>query len=136
VAEDHDVLVGDAERRAAASDLGTHYEAGRLTLEEFEGRLERVHRARTALDLHEALRQLPATTRPTLSPRDTRWRSLATQYALINAVAILVWLFSSANGNFWPKWVFIATLVMFVRRVFRRSRRQRPALPPTRRELP
>ena len=134
--EDHDVLVGDAERRAAASDLSTHYEAGRLTLEEFEERLEGVHRARTDLDLHEALRQLPATRRPTLSPRDSRWRSLATQYALINAVALLVWLFSGANGSFWPKWVLVATLVMFVRRVFRHSHLRGRGLPPTRRELP
>lgn len=113
-----------------ASNLRVHYEAGRLTLEELEGRLDRVHAARTESDLREALRQLPATRLPTLNPRDARWRSLAAQYALINGIAILVWLSSGAHGDFWPRWVLIVTLIMFVRRVFGRGRRHRDALPP------
>jgi len=132
VTEDGALLVSDAERGAAASNLRGHYEAGRLTLEEFEGRLERVHAARTEADLREALRQLPATRLPTLNPRDARWRSLATQYALINGIAILVWLSSGAHGDFWPRWVLIVTLIMFVRRVFGRGRPHRQALPPER----
>jgi len=119
--DDHDLLVSDAERRTAASDLREHYEVGRLTLPELEGRLERVQSARTESDLREALRQLPAKSLPTLRPRDTRWRSLAVQYGAVNAVAILVWLASGAHGDFWPRWVLIATLVMFARR-FARAR--------------
>ena len=130
MAEAPDLLVADADRRAAESDLRTHYEAGRLTVGEFEGRLERVHHARTESDLREALCQLPSVRLPTLSPRDSRWRSLATQYALVNVVAILVWLASGAHGGFWPRWVLIGTLIMFARRVLRRSRRDHRALPP------
>jgi hypothetical protein len=130
VTEERDLLVSDAERGAAASDLRGHYEAGRLTLEEFEGRIERVHGARTESDLREALRQLPVGKLPSLSPRDARWRSLATQYALINVIALLVWLSSGAHGDFWPRWVMIVTLIMFVRRVFGRRGRRRQALPP------
>jgi fatty acid desaturase len=63
-----------------------------------------------------------------VSPRDTRWRSLALQYAVVNAIAILVWLFGGADGDFWPKWVLIATLIMFARRVSGHRRR----LPPPR----
>ena len=40
-----DLLVSDAERRRVADDLREHYEAGRLTLEEFQGRLDETHAA-------------------------------------------------------------------------------------------
>jgi hypothetical protein len=69
------------------------------------------------------LRQLPAAKLPSVHLRDTRWRSLAFQYALVNAIAILVWLFSGANGDFWPKWVLVVTLIQFSRRAFRPHRR-------------
>jgi DUF1707 SHOCT-like domain len=117
VSEGLDLLVGDAERASAEADLRRHYDAGRLTLEEFETRLARVHGARTESDLVDALRQLPAAKLPTLRPRDTRWSSLALQYVLLNVVASLIWLFTGAHGGFWPKWVLLATLIMFARRL-------------------
>ena len=48
--------------------------------------------------------------------------------ALVNVVCILVWAFSEHHGDFWPKWVLLGTLVMYFRRLGRRSRRR--ALPP------
>ncbi len=120
--EHPDLLIGDSERRTAADDLRGHYEAGRLTVDELEGRLERVHAARTESDLHEALRQLPSVKLPSLRPRDRRWRSLATQYATLNVVSILVWLFTGTEASFWPKWVLLATLILFVRRLAGRAR--------------
>jgi hypothetical protein len=133
VSENLDLLVGDAERTAAAAALRDHYEAGRLTLDELEGRLDAVNAARTTSDIRTALRQLPQTaTLPTLSPRDRRWRSLATQYAALNAIALLVWAASGAQGDFWPKWMLVATAILFLRRVAGPSRRhgRRSALPP------
>lgn len=115
--QDIDLLIGDAERTDAASALRGHYEAGRLTLEELEGRLDEVNAARTAADLRNALRQLPEKSLPTLSPRDRRWSSLVLQYVALNAIAVLVWLASGAEGDFWPRWVFVATAIVFVRRV-------------------
>ncbi len=112
-----DLLIGDAERTAAESELRRHYDAGRLTLEEFEERLGRVHGARTESELGGVFRQLPATKLPTLRPRDTRWRSLAVQYAFVNAVSILVWFASGGHGDFWPKWVLVGTAIMFARRL-------------------
>jgi Domain of unknown function (DUF1707) len=120
-----DLLVSDAERRRVADDLREHYEAGRLTVEELEGRLDEAHAARTRTQLEHVMRQLPSARLPTVRPRDRRWRSLALQYALVNAVAILIWLFGGANGDFWPKWVFLVTLVTFTRRAFGRRRRYR-----------
>jgi hypothetical protein len=130
VAEDLDLLVADADRAKAAEELREHLDAGRLTLDEFEGRLAEANAARTRGALEHALRQLPRNEPPaSLRLRDRRWSSLALQYVLVNVICILVWLFSG-NGihDFWPKWVLLGTLIMYVRRLGRRSSRR--ALPP------
>ena len=124
MAEDLELLVADADRAKAAEELRLHYDAGRLTLDEFEGRLSEANAARTRGDLEQALRQLPRNEPPaSLRLRDRRWSSLALQYALVNVICILVWLFSG-NGihDFWPKWVLLGTLVMYLRRLGRRGR--------------
>jgi Domain of unknown function (DUF1707) len=122
-----DLLVSDADRAHVVGELRVHYEAGRLTLEEFQERLDEAQRARTESQLEAVLRQLPSPKLPSVNPHDTRWRSLALQYALFNVVAILIWLFSGAQGDFWPKWVLVATLLMFARRAFRPRHRALPA---------
>lgn len=138
MSDELDLLIGDAERTSAANELRHHYEAGRITLEELELRLDRVNAARTESDLHESLLQLPAKSLPSFNPRDRRWSSLVMQYVALNAIAVLVWLTSDGQSNFWPKWVFVATAILFVRRVIgtphesrRLSRRiSPPPLPP------
>ena len=129
MAQTPDLLVSDADRAGVAAQLREHYESGRLTLEEFQERLDETHRARTEAQLDRVLRQLPSPKLPSVNPRDTRWRSLALQYALVNVIAVLIWVFSGSNGDFWPKWVFVVTLIMFVRRAFGHRHR---ALPPPR----
>jgi hypothetical protein len=130
VAESLDILVADSDRATAADEIREHYDSGRLTLDEFESRLAEVHSARTRGDLEHALRQLPRREPPaSLRVRDRRWGSLALQYALVNLVCILVWALSGAHGDFWPKWVLLGTLVMYLRRLGRRSRRR--TLPPS-----
>ena len=128
MAEPPDLLASDADRARASAQLREHYEAGRLTLEEFQQRLDETHAARTEGELRHVLRQLPTAKLPTVRLRDTRWQSLALQYALVNLIAVCVWLFSGAHGDFWPKWVLLGTLVMYLRRLGRRSRRRE--LPP------
>lgn len=125
MAGDLDMLLADSDREGASEELRKHFDSGRLTLDEFESRLAEVHAARTRGDLEHVFRQLPRS-EPLVSLRlrDRRWRSLAVQYGLVNLVCILVWLFSGAQGDFWPKWVFVATLVMYLRRGGRRSRRR------------
>jgi uncharacterized protein DUF1707 len=124
VAEPPDLLVSDSDRARVTSQLREHYEAGRLTLEEFQDRLDEAQAARTEGQLQNVLRQLPVAKLPTVKLRDTRWQSLALQYALVNVVTICVWLFSGAHGGFWPKWVLLGTLFMFMRRMAARSRRR------------
>jgi hypothetical protein len=51
--------VGDTERDAAAADLGEHYTAGRLTLDELHERLEAVFAANTFGQLARIMSDLP-----------------------------------------------------------------------------
>jgi hypothetical protein len=68
---DDRLRIGDAEREAAAHELGEHYAMGRLTTEEHSERLERVWEARTAADLAPLFRDLPRPT-PPRPPQPTR----------------------------------------------------------------
>jgi len=54
-----DLRIGDAEREAAAASLREHYAVGRLTLEEFDQRLDAVFRATTQSQLRSITRDLP-----------------------------------------------------------------------------
>ena len=95
MAAEPDMLVSDAERAQAVNELRRHYDTGRLTLDEFEERLAQAQTARSEAQLREALRHLPPSALASVNRRDTRWRSLALQYALVNVIAILIWLFST-----------------------------------------
>lgn len=54
-----ELRIGDAEREAAASALGDHYAAGRITLAEFDQRSSAAYAARTNADLWPLFRDLP-----------------------------------------------------------------------------
>ena len=136
MAQAPDLLVSDADRARVAGELRGHYETGRLTLQEFQDRLDEVHAARTEGQLEQVLRQLPPAKLPSVNPRDTRWRSLALQYALVNLIAVLVWVFGGANGDFWPRWVLLVTLIMFTRRVSGHRGHRRRLPPPKPPRLP
>jgi hypothetical protein len=124
MADELDTLVADADRARASNELREHYDSGRLTVDEFESRLGEVNSARTAGDLQQAFRQLPRK-EPAVSlrPRDVRWRSLAVQYGVVNVICILVWA-AGGGGDFWPKWVLVFTLALYLRRVTRRGARR------------
>lgn len=55
----HALRIGDAERDAAAADLGEHYAAGRLTLDELNERLDAVFSAKTFGQLTQIMADLP-----------------------------------------------------------------------------
>ena len=54
-----DLRIGDADREAAAASLREHYAQGRLTLEEFNQRLDAVFAATTQGQLNQITRDLP-----------------------------------------------------------------------------
>ena len=55
----HALRIGDAERDAAAADLGEHYAAGRLTIDELHERLDAVFAAKTLSQLTRIMADLP-----------------------------------------------------------------------------
>ncbi len=63
-----EVRASDADRDAVLSDLSEHFQAGRLTAEEFEDRAGRALSARTWGELEDLLRDLPSTLTGPLAP--------------------------------------------------------------------
>jgi uncharacterized protein DUF1707 len=59
----HVLRIGDVERDAAAADLGDHFVAGRLTLDELHDRLGEVFAARTHGQLWKVMADLPGSAR-------------------------------------------------------------------------
>ena len=55
----HTLRIGDAERDAAAADLGEHFAAGRLSLDELHERLDEVLSAKTRGQLSRTMADLP-----------------------------------------------------------------------------
>ena len=55
----HALRIGDAERDAAAADLGEHYAAGRLSLDELHERLDAVFSSKTFGQLTRIMSDLP-----------------------------------------------------------------------------
>jgi hypothetical protein len=60
------IRVSDAERDRAVAELSEHYQAGRLTLEEFDDRSSQALRARTGSDLDGLFTDLPKGAAPSV----------------------------------------------------------------------
>jgi hypothetical protein len=107
----HAMRVGDAERDAAAADLGDHYVAGRLNLEELHERLGGVFAATTHGQLWKIMADLPGSARlrtawlstlPAAPPlrgdhRHDTSSDRAGRYAALSLLilAMLIWLFTA-----------------------------------------
>src|SRR6266700_1709576 len=76
-----DLRIGDADREAAAAALREHFAHGRLTLEEFQHRLELVFAAKTDHDLAAITPDLPHVAPPLAWPDGRSRRSSAGQRA-------------------------------------------------------
>jgi len=72
----HALRIGDAERDAAAADLGEHYAAGRLTIDELNERLDAVFSAKTLGQLTQIMADLPGPGRlPWRTAADRPWHA-------------------------------------------------------------
>ena len=77
---DQTIRLSDAEREAAAADLGEHFAQGRLTVDEHGERLEQIWSARTRGEVAPIFRDLPSpyaavSSPPVDSRRDDRYWS-------------------------------------------------------------
>jgi Domain of unknown function (DUF1707) len=111
---DPDLRVSQAERDEVVKVLAGHFADGRLTVEEYEERVEAALAARTGRDLEPLLEDLPAPDRPTAPARIRRRReprSLGGPLvpARLLAVAAVVVL-AIATGP-WALWLLWPALV-------------------------
>jgi Domain of unknown function (DUF1707) len=125
----------DADRERIAAALGGHYAAGRLTLEEFQERLDRAYAAKTLGELDDLMADLPRTdlsrlsgqcgTNPPLPERrapgvvQARVDSDHAIWQLWLWVAIAtfaIWLITGASGGPWFLWAAVPLAFIILRR--------------------
>jgi len=121
-----DILASDQERDAIASELGAHFQAGRLDAAELDDRLGRALRARTRGDLAELVTDLPQASPPQEPPagRDSRAAMAAIAITLgVAALTVAGLAFTAGGGHrFWAPWWLIPVVIMVLRgRWWRRS---------------
>lgn len=115
------IRASDADRDRLAAEIREHYAQGRLDGEELGQRLERAYSARTLEELEGLRSDLPALA-PGLPARAELTRALVqrTGASLVPFfVCTLVWLFSGANGSFWPAWALLIAAIPLVRNGWR-----------------
>jgi hypothetical protein len=129
------IRASDADRDRSAAALSGHYAAGRLTLEEFQERLDRAYAAKTLGELDDLMTDLPEPGPSQLvGPRDANMppperRAPATvqvpvgshpaiwQFWLGLAIGtFVIWLISGATGGPWFLWLAIPLVFIMARR--------------------
>jgi Flp pilus assembly protein TadB len=133
---------GDEDRERTATALGGHYAAGRLTLEEFQQRLDQAYAAKTLGELDDLMTDLPGSDlsplhgqrsgRPPLPQRRAPGpvqasgdHSAARQIWLVVAItAMVVWLIGGATGP-WVLWLAVPLAFIVLRWLLGGSRHDR-----------
>ncbi len=129
------IRASDADRNRSADALSAHYAAGRLTLEEFQQRLDQAYAATTLGDLDDLMADLPGPGPSQLADqRDgnvlpPERRALATvqvpvgrhraawQFWLgIVIGTFVIWLISGATGGPWFLWLAVPLVFIMLRR--------------------
>jgi Flp pilus assembly protein TadB len=130
-----DLRVSDADRDRALAELSEHFQAGRLTADELEGRTGRALSARTGHDLAVLLADLPATQAVANSVPARRsgrhlgpvaWICVA---ACVAAVATVVGAVGSGHHVhivLVPWWLILVALFVLRRRHRHRDRYEMP----------
>ena len=96
-----ELRASDADRDAVVSDLGEHFQAGRLTAAELDERTGRALTARTWGELREVLSDLPAT-RPTPPIRGRRMAPpVPTALVGLAIVALVLLVAGTGWGLIW-----------------------------------
>ena len=123
------IRASDEDRGRIAAALGEHYAAGRLTLEEFQERLDKVYAATTLGELDRLMADLPGTDLGRLPERRApepvqvpaggsalAWQAAWRFWLAISVVAFVIWLLGGASGGPWFLWVAIPLGLLMLRR--------------------
>jgi hypothetical protein len=124
------IRASDEDRSRTAAVLGEHYAAGRLTLEEFQERLDKVYAAKTLGELNRLMADLPGSDlgrlpeRHAPGPAQVRaggsaalaWRAVWRFWLAISVVAFVIWLLGGASGGPWFLWVAVPLGLLMLRR--------------------
>jgi class 3 adenylate cyclase len=111
------IRVSDADRNEAVQRLKVFYGEGRLTLEEFNTRVDEAFNATTNVELDRVFQDLPRIASPvpapipSRQPRAHRVRSRvhrAVPAATPAAICTVIWAMTG-HGYFWPEWVWLGT---------------------------
>ena len=132
------IRASDEDRGRTAAALGEHYAAGRLTLEEFQERLDKAYAATTLGELDRLMADLPGTDLSRLperrAPRPVQVpaggsvlvRRAALRFWLsISVVVFVIWLLSGASGGPWFLWVAVLLGLLMLRRLIAGGPRHR-----------
>jgi uncharacterized protein DUF1707 len=110
----------DAERERIATLLREHCAAGRITPEELSERLDTAYGALTLPELDALVRDLPdlppapRAAKPASPDRERARRRVLHAVGvvvLVNLACLAVWFATGAGGDFWPKWVLLASAI-------------------------
>jgi hypothetical protein len=123
------IRASDEDRGRIAAALGEHYAAGRLTLEEFQERLDKAYAATTQGELDRLMADLPGTDLSRLPQRCApgpvqvpaggsvqAWRAAWRFWLAIGVVAFVIWLLGGASGGPWFLWIAVPLGLLMLRR--------------------
>jgi hypothetical protein len=110
-----DLRVSDAERDAVVTELGQHFQQGRLDQEEFDQRVTTALSARTGGDLGKVLTDLPAAREEFTAPQPAR--PLPRFLFLIPLAAAVLIVGAAVGGGHrgwepWPLWWLVPIIVV------------------------
>jgi hypothetical protein len=108
VSQDH-VRASDADREKIVDQLRLAMNEGRLTLPEFDERLQQVYAAKTYGELMPLLSDLPAQRQSQRARAEgiPQWITIMwTPWVFVNALCVAIYLATGA-GYFWPFWVAV-----------------------------
>jgi Domain of unknown function (DUF1707) len=117
---DSDLRASDGERDTVVTELGTHFEAGRLDPAEFDQRIGAAMTARTRGDLAGLLADLPGRQPVSVPPsaasevpvRARGRRGLAVLLPLVVAAVIASSLTRGSHDHYWFLWPVVAILAV------------------------
>jgi hypothetical protein len=129
------IRASDEDRERAAAILGGHYAAGRLTLEEFQERLDLAYAAKTLGELDDLMTDLPKTDLGEISRRSDpntplpgrrapgtvqppvgRYPAVWQFWVGVTLGIFVIWLISGATGGPWFLWLAVPLVFIMLRR--------------------